>query len=78
MLEQFARRSGRPEELRWCMVAEIINLRTARRGRARADKAAAASANRRLFGQTKDEKRVARDAQARLERTLDGAKCDTD
>jgi hypothetical protein len=59
-------------------MAEIINLRTARKGRARADKEAAASANRRQFGQTKDEKRVAREEQARIDRTLDGAKRDPD
>jgi hypothetical protein len=59
-------------------MAEIINLRTARKARARADKEAAASANRRQFGQTKDEKRVAREEQVRIDRTLDGAKRDPD
>ena len=59
-------------------MAEIINLRTARKARARAGKEAAASVNRRSFGQTKDEKRVAREEQARLDRTLDGAKREPD
>ncbi len=59
-------------------MAEIVNLRIARKARARADKDAAASVNRRLFGQTKDEKRAAREEQARLDRTLDGAKRDPD
>ena len=59
-------------------MVEIINLRAVRKARARADKDAAATANRRLFGQTKDEKRVAREAQARIDRTLDGAKRDPD
>ena len=59
-------------------MAEIINLRAARKARARADKEAVASANRRQFGQTKDEKRVAREEQARLDRTLDGAKREPD
>lgn len=59
-------------------MAEIINLRSARKARARADKDAAATANRRLFGQTREEKRVAREAQARVDRTLDGAKREPD
>lgn len=59
-------------------MAEIVNLRIARKARARADKDAAASVNRRLFGQTKDEKRAAREEQARLDCTLDGAKRDPD
>ena len=59
-------------------MAEIINLRAARKARARADKEAVASANRRQFGQTKDEKRVAREEQARIGRTLDGAKREPD
>jgi hypothetical protein len=57
-------------------MAEIINLRTARKARARAEKEAAASANRRSFGQTRDEKRASREEQARIDRTLDGAKRD--
>ena len=59
-------------------MAEIINLRSARKARARADKDATAAANRRLFGQTRDEKRAAREAQARVDRTLDGAKREPD
>ena len=59
-------------------MAEIINLRSARKARARADKDAAAAANRRLFGQTKDEKRAAREEQARLDRTLDDARREPD
>ena len=59
-------------------MAEIINLRAARKARARADKEAVASANRRQFGQTKDEKRAAREEQARLDRTLDGARREPD
>ena len=55
-------------------MAEIINLRTARKARARADKEAAASANRLQHGRTGQEKRSARDERARLDRTLDGAK----
>jgi hypothetical protein len=59
-------------------MAEIINLRSARKARARADKDAAATANRGLFGQTKEEKRATRAAQARVDRTLDGAKREPD
>ena len=55
-------------------MADIINLRGARKARARTEKAAAAAANRRLHGQTGDEKRAVREAQTRLARTLDGAR----
>jgi hypothetical protein len=59
-------------------MAEIVNLRTARKARARAEKEAAAAANRRRFGQSGDEKRAAREALARIDRTLDGAKLEPD
>ncbi|MDB5706430.1 MAG: hypothetical protein JWN66_3546 [Sphingomonas bacterium] len=55
-------------------MADIINLRSARKARARAEKDAAASANRQLFGQTREEKRAVRDEQERVARLLDGAK----
>ena len=55
-------------------MADIINLRSARKARARAEKDATASVNRRLFGQTGQEKRAARDEQERTARLLDGAK----
>ncbi|WEK02605.1 MAG: DUF4169 family protein [Candidatus Sphingomonas phytovorans] len=59
-------------------MAEIINLRIARKARARAAKDAAASANRLQFGRSGQDKRAARDEQARLDRTLDGARRDPD
>ena len=59
-------------------MAEIVNLRTARKARARAEKEATAAANRRRFGQSGDEKRTAREELARIDRTLDGAKLEPD
>lgn len=59
-------------------MAEIINLRTARKARARADAAAKADANRAAFGRTKEEKRAAKAEAARLAALLDGAKRDGD
>jgi hypothetical protein len=55
-------------------MADIINLRSARKARSRAEKDAAASANRRLFGRTGQEKRATRDERERGARLLDGAK----
>lgn len=57
-------------------MAEIINLRTARKARARADAAAKADANRAAFGRTKEEKRAAKAEADRLAALLDGAKRD--
>lgn len=59
-------------------MAEIINLRIARKARARAVKDATASANRLQFGRSGQDKRATRDEQARLDRTLDGARRDPD
>ncbi|MBS0241723.1 MAG: DUF4169 family protein [Proteobacteria bacterium] len=54
------------------MAAEIINLRRARKLKSRVENEAKASANRKLFGQTKAEKRL-REATRKLEdRELDG------
>lgn len=57
-------------------MADIINLRTARKARARAAAAATADANRAAFGRSKEEKRQARDEQTRAAKLLDGAKLD--
>jgi Domain of unknown function (DUF4169) len=46
-------------------MADIINLRQARKDKARADKEARAAQNRVKFGRTKEEKRLA-EAQERL------------
>lgn len=47
-------------------MAEIINLRIARKARARSAKDTTASANRLQFGRSGQDKRAARDEQARL------------
>jgi hypothetical protein len=55
-------------------MAEIVNLRMARKAKARGEAEAAASRNRVKFGRSKAEKaRTALD-NARTERQLDGAK----
>ena len=59
-------------------MADIINLRMARKARARADAAAKADANRTAFGRSKDEKRLAKMETARREKALDGAKREGD
>lgn len=59
-------------------MAEIINLRQARKARSRAEKLDQAAANRAKFGQTKGEKSAQRITSDRAERTLDGAKLEKD
>ncbi|HEX2509453.1 MAG TPA: DUF4169 family protein [Microvirga sp.] len=57
-------------------MAEIINLRQARKRKARTDKEARAAANRVAFGRTKEEQRQS-DAERKLvERRLEGHKRD--
>jgi hypothetical protein len=55
-------------------VAEIINLRRARKAKARADAARQADANRLAFGRTRAEREVATRDADRARRLLDGAK----
>lgn len=55
-------------------MAEVINLRSARKARARKDAEAQASANRARFGRTKGEKARDRLESERAERLLDGAR----
>ncbi len=55
-------------------MAEIVNLRAARKARGRAESQAKAAANRAQFGRTKAEKQAERDETARRERLLDGAR----
>lgn len=59
-------------------MAEIVNLRQARKTRQRADKERIAATNRAKFGRTKAEKLAALAERARTERRLDGAKRDDD
>jgi hypothetical protein len=55
-------------------VAEIINLRMARKARARAESAQKAVENRAKFGRSKAQKAIERTDMERQARTLDGAK----
>ncbi len=55
-------------------VTNIINLRTARKAKARAGAEAKAIANRAAFGRTKSEKSAAATEAARTDRALDGAR----
>lgn len=55
-------------------MADVINLRAARKAKARAAANAQAERNRAAFGRTKDEKRAARLEAEALGKKLDGAK----
>ncbi len=57
-------------------MAEIVNLRRARKARARTDAETKAAANRALHGRTKAEKVRDETEAARLTRTVDNAKLD--
>lgn len=55
-------------------MAEIVNLRRARKAKARTDAAARAAANRAAFGRTRQEKAADKAEGERRDRTLDGAR----
>ncbi|NOW46602.1 regulator of protease activity HflC (stomatin/prohibitin superfamily) [Novosphingobium sp. SG751A] len=55
-------------------MAEIINLRMARKARARGEAEKQAQANRTLHGQTKTARAIAKADKERAERLLDGVK----
>lgn len=59
-------------------MAEIVNLRRARKDKARQQRESEADANRRRFGRTKAEKANDRDASERARRDIDGKKIDRD
>ncbi|MEN7536929.1 DUF4169 family protein [Aurantiacibacter flavus] len=59
-------------------MAEVINLRTARKAKQRADKVREAEANRAKFGQTKAEKALRQQECDRAMHLLDGAKREKD
>ena len=59
-------------------MAEIINLRQARKNKARAEKEARADANRIAFGRTKAEKKLTKAAQDLEKSRLDAHKRDND
>ena len=63
-------------ELKVGAMAEIINLRMARKAKSRREASDRAAENRARFGQTKATKQVKRAEAERLDRNLDGAKLD--
>ena len=58
-------------------MTDIVNLRLARKAKARTTKEADAAANRAAFGRTKAERDATARTHAARDRTLDGAKRDT-
>jgi uncharacterized protein DUF4169 len=59
-------------------MADIVNLRRARKDKARKQREAEADANRRRFGRTKAEKTSETEARERARREIDGKKIDRD
>lgn len=59
-------------------MAEIVNLRRARKDKARREREGEADANRRRFGRTKAEKAADKDAEERARRDIDGKRIDRD
>lgn len=55
-------------------MADIINLRTARKQKARAEKDATAAQNRALFGRTKAQKLLEASQKGRAEKHIEGHK----
>ncbi|OQW80527.1 MAG: DUF4169 domain-containing protein [Proteobacteria bacterium ST_bin14] len=55
-------------------MSDVVNLRLARKAKARVTAEATASANRAAFGRTKAEKSTAATETARTDRVLDGAR----
>jgi Domain of unknown function (DUF4169) len=59
-------------------MAEIVNLRRARKDKARRERESEADANRRRFGRTKAEKAADKDARERARREVDSKRIDRD
>jgi hypothetical protein len=59
-------------------MAEIVNLRRARKDKARQQRENEADANRRRFGRTRAEKAADKDARERARRDIDSKKIDRD
>jgi hypothetical protein len=59
------------------MSAEIVNLRQARKRKARSDREARAADNRMKFGRTKTEKQASTHERTVLEKTVDGHRLST-
>jgi hypothetical protein len=57
-------------------MAEIVNLRRARKDKARQERGAQAEANRVRFGRTKAEKAADKAGRERAQRDIDGKKID--
>jgi hypothetical protein len=55
-------------------MADILNLRRARKDKARRERESAAAANRLRFGRTKAQKAAEHDTEARADRIFDGKK----
>lgn len=55
-------------------MGDVINLRQARKARARADREKAAEQNRAKFGRTKDQKSRDEEAKLKMGKSLDGAR----
>jgi hypothetical protein len=60
------------------MVADVVNLRMARKRKARKDREAAAEQNRISFGRAKNERKLTDAENARIARLHDGGKRETD
>ena len=60
------------------MTGNVINLRQARKAKARREKGTVADQNRSLHGRTKAEKRVDQQTKDNVARLLDGHKRDTE
>jgi hypothetical protein len=58
-------------------MAEIVNLRQARKAKARAEKEQTAAENRRLHGRTKADKQAEKAIKDKARRNLDGHKRET-
>lgn len=67
-----------PEKEELSMSAEIINLRRARKAKARSAKERTASQNRALFGMTRGEREQMRQDEFQAKRHLDGLRLERD
>ena len=59
-------------------MAEIINLKKARKEKARSDRSTEADANRRRFGRTRAEKQADKDAEERARKSHDDRRLEPD
>ena len=59
-------------------MADIVNLKRARKDKARRERDSEADANRRRFGRTKAQKAADRDAEARSSQSLAGKRLEPD